>query len=337
MSIATEVRPIFWDDVVGQESVITILTQQIKTKSFKNAYIFSGASGCGKTTVARIFARGINGGKGNPIELDAASNNGVDDVRTLIGSASERSLDSEYKVVIIDECHMFSNSAWNAMLKTIEEPPKYTIFIFCTTDPQKIPQTIQNRCMRFNFTRIPSHLIEKRLNEVCEKYHFINYEESTNFISRICNGEMRNALSLLETASSYNNNLDIANVISAIGSFSYDTYFDCINNIIDGNVSNTMDIIDSIYESGTDLRLFINRFIDFCLDVSKYTLCGEIGATKLPQSMEDKLKYTVGFDNASEYFFYIIDKLLELKNMLKNDDEVKLTISVVMTQMCRLK
>ena len=151
-SLAVKYRPNSWDEVFGQDVIVEILKKQIETNTIKNAYIFSGASGCGKTTVARIFANEINDHKGLPIEIDGASNNGVDNVKNIINEASQRSLNSEYKIYIIDEAHMLTTPAWNAFLKTIEESPKYTIFIFCTTDPQKIPETIKNRCMRFNFT-----------------------------------------------------------------------------------------------------------------------------------------------------------------------------------------
>ena len=129
-SFGVKYRPSTWEEVVGQESVLKILKQQINTKSFKNAYIFSGASGSGKTTCARIFANEINEHLGSPIEIDAASNNGVDNVRYISENAKERALDAEYKIYIIDEAHVLTNQAWNAFLKVIEEPPKYTIFIF---------------------------------------------------------------------------------------------------------------------------------------------------------------------------------------------------------------
>ena len=122
-----------------------------------------GASGCGKTTSARIFANLINDGQGSPIEIDAASNTGVDNVREIIAQARFRSLDSEYKVYIIDEAHMLSIGAWNALLKLLEEPPTYTIFILCTTEPHKVPTTILSRAQRFDFTKIPQDIIVDRL------------------------------------------------------------------------------------------------------------------------------------------------------------------------------
>ena len=129
-SLATIYRPVDFDSVKSQESIIKILKRQLELEQFSNVYLLCGPSGCGKTTVARIFANEVNKGKGIPIEIDAASNNGVDNIRNIIDAADGRSLDSEYKIFIIDECHMLTTQSWNALLKTIEEPPKYTIFYF---------------------------------------------------------------------------------------------------------------------------------------------------------------------------------------------------------------
>ena len=132
-SLAVRYRPDKFEEVCGQGATITILRRQLELREFKNAYLFVGPSGVGKTTLARIFANGINQGVGQPIEIDAASNNGVDNVKAIVSSAQERSLDSEYKIYIVDEAHMITTAGWNAFLKCIEEPPQYTIFIFCET------------------------------------------------------------------------------------------------------------------------------------------------------------------------------------------------------------
>ena len=168
-ALAVKYRPTVFADVVEQDSTKVILQQQLESNEVKNAYLFCGPAGCGKTTCARIFANDINGGQGNPIELDAASNNGVDDVREIIQQAKTKSLNSEYKIFIIDECHALSNSAWQAMLKIIEEPPAKYIFIFCTTDPHKIPKTILSRVQRYDFQRISQQGIVDRLRYIIEQ------------------------------------------------------------------------------------------------------------------------------------------------------------------------
>lgn len=168
-TLAIKYRPHTFDDVTEQGSVKTILENQIESNTIKHGYLFCGGAGTGKTTCARIFANEINNDEGEPIELDAASNNSVDDIRRLTTDAETKSLYSEYKVFIIDECHSLSNQAWQAMLKTLEEPPAKAIFIFCTTNPEKIPATILSRVQRYNFQRISHDGIVKRLEYVLQQ------------------------------------------------------------------------------------------------------------------------------------------------------------------------
>ena len=168
-SLAVKYRPQTSNDVTEQDSTKVILTQQLESGEIQHAYLFVGGAGTGKTTCARIFANEINHHEGSPIELDAASNSGVDDVRDIIRQAKLKSLDSEYKVFIIDECHALSNTAWQAFLKLLEEPPAKSIFIFCTTDPQKIPKTIISRVQRYEFKRISQKGIVQRLDYILAK------------------------------------------------------------------------------------------------------------------------------------------------------------------------
>lgn len=174
VALAIKYRPAKFDEVVEQSATKVILKQQLESGEVKNAYLFCGSAGCGKTTCARIFANEINKGKGSPIELDAASNNSVDDVREIIQQAKTTSLDSEYKVFIMDEVHALSGQAWQAMLKVLEEPPIKSIFIMCTTNPEKIPKTILSRVQRFDFQRLSNKGIYDRLVDI------INKENGTN-------------------------------------------------------------------------------------------------------------------------------------------------------------
>ena len=167
-SLALKYRPQVFADLTEQGSIVKILTNQIETGTIKHGYLFCGGAGTGKTTSARIFANMINHGSGTPIELDAASNNSVEDIRRLCEDAQTQSLDSEYKVFILDEVHSLSNQAWQAMLKTLEEPPAKSIFIFCTTNPERIPQTILSRVQRYNFQRISQDGIVSRLRHIID-------------------------------------------------------------------------------------------------------------------------------------------------------------------------
>lgn len=334
-SWAVKYRPQKFEEMCGQSSVIKILTKQIETNNIKNAYLFAGSSGCGKTTAARIFAKMINKGVGEPIEIDGASNNGVDNVKTIIKGAQERSIDSLYKIYIIDECHAITNQGWQAFLKAIEEPPMYTIFMFCTTDPQKIPATILNRVQRFNITRISTQQIIDRLKYICKQENMINYDEACEYIAKICDGGMRDSIATLEKCAGYSNDLQINNVLEALGNYSYESFFDIINSMIDGNEGNVIQNIEYYYNNGNDLKLFVDKFFSFVLDIDKYILFNNMELTTLPSSMEEDVKKCIAFDNPGSYYNYILDKLLLLKQNIKNDNTLKNTIIVVFLQMTR--
>lgn len=336
-SLATKYRPREFSEICGQTSVVRILERQIESNNIRNAMLFCGASGCGKTTLARAFANKLNNGVGTPIEVDAASNSSVENVRSIVKEASERSLSGKYKVYILDECHSFSNTGWQAWLKCLEEPPEYTIFIFCTTDPQKIPPTILNRVMKFNITRINPKDIKKRLEFICSKEGFSNYEDSCDYISKICCGGMRDAICYLETCANYSTDLKIDNVLAALGNYSYDVFFKLCNYLIDGDEKGVLETVSIYYARGNDLKLFVNQYLDFCIDVAKYALFKTCDVTRIPSSLENDLKYAVSFDNPEKYYSYVIDKLLDLKNMVKNEVDVRSSIEVTLLQIARGK
>lgn len=219
MSLYSKYRPKDWNSVVGQDLIVTILKANLEQNSTSHAYIFTGSRGTGKTTSARIFAKAINCTdlqNGNPchkcdncqafdagnmldvIEIDAASNTGVENVRDLIEKAKFEPTQGKYKIYIIDEVHMLSTGAFNALLKTLEEPPKHVKFILATTEIHKVPETILSRVHRFDFHKISEEKIVKRLQFVCDS-EGISYEEKTlETLAKIARGGMRNALTLLE-------------------------------------------------------------------------------------------------------------------------------------------
>ena len=306
------------------------MSQQCLLRKFKNCYIFSGPSGVGKTTIARIFANNINQGLGEPIEIDGASNNGVDNVRMIIDSSIERSLDSEYKIFIIDECHMITPQGWNAFLKCIEEPPKHTIFMFCTTEIRKIPQTIINRCQVHFLSRIDNSLIEKRLGEICDKENLIHDESSLKYISNLSKGSLRQAISYLDKCKDFSQNINLNNVVSCLGNYSYDIYFNLTNSIIDGNKENILNIIDKLYLDGLDLRMFIDEYLEFILQIVKYLIIKDIKLTTIPVSYTDQVDYLTNIEDQKNYFNSLLDKILNIKREIKNDSDIKTTIEVML-------
>ena len=272
-SRAIKYRPQTWNDVCEQSSTKLILQQQLESGEVKNAYLFCGPAGCGKTTCARIFAHDINKGEGNPIELDAASNNGVDDVSNIIQQAQTQSLNSEYKIFIIDECHALSNSAWQAMLKIIEEPPAKSIFIFATTDPQKIPKTILSRVQRYDFQRISQKGIVDRLEAILMGEYGVGHvglTDSLEYIAKIADGGMRDAITLMDKCLAYSTDLSMENVVKALGTTDYDTMFKLTDYLIDNKVKLALALIEDIYNSGKDLKTFVRQYVQFLLDLSKW-------------------------------------------------------------------
>lgn len=334
-SLAVKYRPKEWDEVCGQSSIVKILTRQIERDEIKNCLLFCGTTGAGKTTCGKLLAKKINKGIGEPIEIDAASNNGVDNVREIIASAQERAIDGKYKIFIIDECHGLSNQAWQAFLKCIEEPPKYTIFIFCTTDPQKIPDTIKNRVQIYRFSRISVDKIKERLAYICRCEGFTNYDEAIDYLAKLAEGSMRTAISYLEKAASYSTDLNINNVLASLGNYSYDIFFKLVDNLVDRNEAEVLKIISDFYDAGNDLKLFVDQFMNFCMDITKYSLFKTPEVTRIPSSYESSLQYSTNISNADKYFMYVVDKLLELKNMLKNDSSPRSTIEVIFLQIAR--
>ena len=274
-SLAVKYRPTKFDEVVEQSATKIILQQQLRNKEIKNAYLFCGGAGTGKTTCARIFANEINEGNGTPIELDAASNNSVDDVREIIQQAKTKSLDSEYKVFIMDEVHALSNQAWQAMLKVLEEPPKKSIFIMCTTEKNKIPKTILSRVQQFDFQRISQNAIYSRLVEVI-KYEYgtwlVKWHPAVEYIAKQAQGGMRDALTMLDKCLAYSDELTIENVTKALGIANYDYLIRLLDACLGSDVESLLQIVNDVYMSGYDLKQFIKSFTYFVLDFNKYHL-----------------------------------------------------------------
>lgn len=334
-TLAVKYRPKTFDDVKGQLSTVEILNRQATSGNLKNAYLFEGVSGSGKTTCARIFANVLNKGKGVPIEIDGASNNGVDNVRNIVEEASERALDCEYKVIIIDEAHMITTAGWNAFLKCIEEPPHYTIFIFCTTDFRRIPPTILNRLQHFHFARVPFNDIYERLIFICQNEN-INYEKSAlEYIGKLAQGSMRQAITLLEKCFDYSKNITLNACLKSIGNYSYDIFFDLTNALIDKDDKKVLSITDDLYNEGQDLYNFIEEYLLFILDLSKYCIFKDLALTQIPSSEIENVNYVTDNGQQPKYFVYLQDKILEIRNTIKYDSYIKPTLDIMLLNIMR--
>lgn len=340
-SLAVKYRPNTFETVCGNQVTVQILKRVLELGTPKNAYLFAGPSGCGKTTCARIFARQLNGDLSDPIEIDAASNNGVDQVRAIVESANQRSLTGTYKVYIIDECHMITSAGWNAFLKGIEETPEYTIFIFCTTEPNKIPATILNRVQRFNIAKIDAQEIKNRLLYICQQEGFVNYEDTCELISKLCDGCMRDAITKLDQCADLSTDLSLDNTKLVLGEAPFERMLKLTNCLIGGNEQFTLAAIDTLAKEGKDLKQFTNEYLSFVLELLRYVLFKNIEVTSIPAYLEESedamvsVKYTTSFDGALAWFSYLADKLLEIKNTIKYDTSVKAVLEAYLLQVCR--
>ena len=282
-ALATKYRPRTFKDVVCQDNIKKVLTNQLETGEIKQAYLFCGSAGTGKTTSARIFANDVNGGKGKPIEIDGASNNGVDNIRSIIDDCRMKSLDSKYKVYIIDEVHMLSIGAFNALLKVLEEPPKGVIFILCTTDPHKIPATILSRLQRFDFKRIPQFDIVNRLEYILKEEGILTYNvEAIEYIAKLADGGMRDAIMKLDTVLSYTTEITLQAVLDCLGITNYEHLVAIVQGIISKQPNEPIQIIDKIYRDGKDLKLFVKDLNKFVLDLCKLNITRNKELTMIP-------------------------------------------------------
>ena len=338
-ALAVKYRPDNWDSVVEQDSTKVILQQQLASGEFQHSYLFVGGAGTGKTTCARIFANEINEHKGNPIELDAASNNGVEDVRNIIQQAKTKSLDSEYKIFIIDECHSLSGTAWQAFLKLIEEPPAKSIFIFCTTNPEKIPKTILSRVQRYDFKRISQQGIVNRLVYILSEEYPTKTskndvgisvdKEAVEYLSKLADGGMRDAITLMDKCLSYNTDLTLDNVVKALGVADYDIMRKLTNALVYSNAPSIIEIIERVHNEGKDLKQFIRQYLDFVLDIKKWIILESFDYIQIPQVEENKYfleDMSKEYDRISD----LLDTLLRLNAEIKYDSSPKYMIEAVL-------
>ncbi|MBQ9590573.1 MAG: DNA polymerase III subunit gamma/tau [Butyrivibrio sp.] len=277
-------RPPVFEDVKGQDHIVTTLKNQIKSDRVGHAYLFCGTRGTGKTSVAKILARAVNcenpvdgspcgecamckeiaaGNSMNVIEIDAASNNGVDNVREIIDEVSYSPTRGKKKVYIIDEVHMLSTGAFNALLKTLEEPPSYVIFILATTEVQKLPITILSRCQRYDFHRITIDTIEARLREVVDAEGIKVEEKALRYVAKAADGSMRDSLSLLDQciAFNYGEELTYDKVLGVLGAVDTEVFNRLFSALYKQDVNAALTLLSDIVIQGRELSQFVNDFV----------------------------------------------------------------------------
>ncbi|MBE5735614.1 MAG: DNA polymerase III subunit gamma/tau [Clostridiales bacterium] len=288
-------RPQTFDEVYGQDHIVTTLKNQIKNDQISHAYLFSGTRGTGKTSIAKIFARSINctnskdgipcgectackslksGDNLDIIEIDAASNNGVDNIRELKESIIYPPTISRYKVYIIDEVHMLSESAFNALLKTLEEPPKYVVFILATTEVQKLPQTILSRCVRFDFRLVSPEVLSTRLKYILDTIG-VTYEDSAiKLIASLGEGSVRDTLSIAESCVAFcGNHLTYDNVLDVAGITSKDVLAEMSECIINRNTAKILNVLSDMAGRGKNFAQLNKDLVSFLRDVSIIKNC----------------------------------------------------------------
>lgn len=330
-------RPKDFSEVVEQDVIVKILSKEVELGEYSNCYLFNGPSGCGKTTLARVFSNAINKGNGYPIEIDGASNNGVDNVRTIIDSANERSLDSEYKIFIIDECHQITTAGWNAFLKSIEEPPKYTIYIFCTTDLKKLPETIPNRCQVFNLNKISDNGIRNRLELICKSFGYKYTFDGLSHIVNKSNGNLRQAISYLDFCRKYSEDISDITVKEVLGVTDETRLFNFINSIIDKD-NNIISQLEDIIKS-KEIKLFIDELLNFTIELTKFCIYKNIELTNIPERYLENIKYATGvFETQAEnilYFKNLTNKILNIKLSMNNMSEEDLVVKAMILELIK--
>ena len=346
LALYRKYRPTNFDDLVGQNEISSIIKNAILSDRISHAYLFSGPRGTGKTSTAKIIAKMINcsnlSEEGIPcdkcpsclnfnsntdiVEIDAASNNGVDEIRELRDKVNLVPTYGKYKIYIIDEVHMLTTQAFNALLKTLEEPPKHVIFILATTEYYKIPVTVSSRCQKFQFLKFSNEDIVNRLVYIAEKENININKDALVEVARLSDGGLRDAINMLDQLSSYkNDNINVEDVYKLSGVISYSDFADLVLSIYYNKVVDIVDFVESIDKNGKNLDRFNDDFISFLKDVLIYK-----NTSNLDDSIEDKgnsIKKVAKVCSVLDLYKIIID-LNDLSNKIKNSSFSKILFIV---------
>ena len=335
LALYRKYRPIRFSDISGQDNIVKIIHNSIVNNKISHAYLLCGPRGTGKTTMAKLIARMVNCenlidgepcGKCNSclsinnnsnddiIEMDAASNNGVDEIREIRDKVNLVPSISKYKVYIIDEVHMLSTGAFNALLKTLEEPPKHVIFILATTEEQKIPLTIASRCQKYNFTKLTVDNIVKRLKEIIMAEKLTVNDEVLTEIARFSDGGMRDAINMLDQlVSSVSGEITINNVYEINCILSFTDICDFLIMLSDGNLSNILNFVDKVESGGKDLDKLLEEILLIIKDVLIFKNCPDLIVDNLKKPNIQKL----GDLYNEEFIYYFINSVDELIGKIK--------------------
>lgn len=351
-------RPQNFEDVKGQEHIVTTLKNQIKADRIGHAYLFCGTRGTGKTTIAKILARAVNcehpvdgspcntcktcraimeGTSMNVIEIDAASNNGVDNIREIREEVAYRPTEGRYKVYIIDEVHMLSTGAFNALLKTLEEPPSYVIFILATTEAHKIPITILSRCQRYDFRRITVDTIADRLTELMNQEGNDVEEKAIRYIAKAADGSMRDALSLLDQCIAFylGEKLTYEKVLENLGAVDTDIFSGLLRKILRQDTAGAVKTLEEIILQGKEMGQFVTDFIWYLRNLLL------IGSSEHPEDAVDvsaenleKMKEESAMMDAETLMRYI-RIFSELSNQIKYASQKRVLVEIALIKLCQ--
>jgi DNA polymerase-3 subunit gamma/tau len=350
-------RPDTFEDVVGQDTIVRTLKNQLFSKRVAHAYLFCGSRGTGKTTTAKIFARAINcmsptenGPCGqcencvtlssdnnmDIIEIDAASNNGVDEIRDLRDKVRFAPSVGNFKVYIIDEVHMLSMGAFNALLKTLEEPPAHAVFILATTEPHKLPATILSRCQRFDFKRIPQKVIVDRMKTICSRMNVTVEEAGLYTIARWAEGGMRDALSLLDQCMGFSGtNISQKDILNVLGTADQDFLYQAAEDIIRGNVDGLLHSISWLIDDGKDLNVFLRDILNHLRNLLMVKLCDDPAALlDVEEAALARLKDQAAKAGEAR-LVRSVDILAALESELKWSTQPRVLFELAVVKMCR--